>query len=204
MGSAPPPSFSANFMLNVPTISLGARELAILTSAIAAGLSAAGSAASWAASSLGSLFSAGGVAGAAGAAAPSTFATAAGAIPAAVAVTPAVPLGATVGAAAAETAAAATGTSLATKLATAAALGSAGAGLIQATKGMPDVPRPTPPPPPPTLADPTVQAAGFNQRARAAAKGGMGFGNTVTNKGGAQGIPFGSTPSLLASSSLLG
>ncbi len=112
-----------------------------------------------------------------------TLETAAGAIPAAVSVTPAVAAPAIAAAAPAVE-----GVSLYTKLATAAALGSAGAGLIQATKGAPDLPKPAPPPTTPTLADPRVQAAGMDSRARAAARGGMGFGNTITNTGGAQGL----------------
>lgn len=212
------PSHARWIMLNASAISPGP-GMAILTSAIMTGLSAVGSAASWAASTVGSLLggvapaaagataatgSAAGAAGALGGAAGAlaSEAAAAGAAAGTTAGATAATAGGAAGAGAAG--AAATGASLTTKLATAAALGSAGAGIIQATKGAPDLPKPPPPPNPPTIADASVQAAGFNQRQRAAAKGGMGFGNTVTNKGGAQGIPFGSTPGLLASNSLLG
>lgn len=41
---------------------------------------------------------------------------------------------------------------------------------------------------PPTLANPAVSMAGATQRSAAAAAAGSGFGGTVTNQGGGQGL----------------
>lgn len=68
----------------------------------------------------------------------------------------------------------------------------------------PSIPKIPPPPPaanPPILADPAVQGAGANQRTRAAMAAGMGFGGTVQNAGGSQGLV---TPANTAQKSLLG
>lgn len=70
--------------------------------------------------------------------------------------------------------------------------------------GAPSTPPPPPPPPPaaapPTMANPEVAQAGVQQRARAAAAAGSGFGDTVTNTGGQRGL---TTPAT-AQRSLLG
>ena len=73
--------------------------------------------------------------------------------------------------------------------------------------GGPSIPAPpvVPPPPPaatpPTFANPNVAQAGANQRTRAAAAAGAGFGGTVQNQGGPAGLV---EPATTAPRTLLG
>jgi hypothetical protein len=65
-------------------------------------------------------------------------------------------------------------------------------GALFSSPSIPTPPVIPPAPPaatPPTLANPSVNMAGANQRAMAAAAAGQGFGSTLTNQGGAAGIP---------------
>ena len=72
--------------------------------------------------------------------------------------------------------------------------------------GAPSAPVIPPAPPaatPPTMANPAVSMAGNNQRAMAAAAVGAGYGGTLTNSGGAQGL-VGTEAPQTAGRSLLG
>lgn len=70
----------------------------------------------------------------------------------------------------------------------------------------PKLEQPTPLPPaaiPPTLANPAIMLAGDTAAKKAKAGEGAGFGDTVTNKGAAQGLGL-TQASSLATPSLLG